>query len=360
MSERSNSTRVWTRARRGMPGGTARASGLFACALFATFAMALATPAEAKDVKVKLGTLAPEGSPWHSIMKRLGERMKEASGGKVTMTIYAGGVAGDEGDMVRKMRVGQLNAATITNIGLGQITRSTVALQIPMAIQSYDELDYVREKMGQKIAAEIEKNGFVVLTWGDAGWVHFFSKTPAISPEDFKKLKLSTWSGDPAADRAWKGAGFTTVPLSSTDVMSALSSNLVEAFATTPLYAETAQWYTQAKYMVALNWTPLNGATIMTKAKWDEIDPAVREKIREVALEEGRALNGEVRKLGEKSIKAMTDRGLKVTTPDAATVEAWRKTAELAYPEIRGKVVPDEYFDEVIRLAKEYRAQHKK
>lgn len=315
---------------------------------------------EGKDVKIKLGTLAPEGSPWHNAIVRMGQRMKEGSAGQVSFTIYPGGVAGDEGDMVRKMRVGQLHAATITGIGLGRITRATIALQIPMMIDSYEELDYIRDRIGPKIAEDIEKNGFVVLNWGDAGWVHFFSKAPAFTPDDFRKLKLFVWSGDPEAERAWKSAKFNTVPLSATDVLSSLQTGLVECFGTTPLYALTSQWFMPAKNMVKLNWTPLNGATIVSKKQWEEIAPELRVKLLAIATEEGVLLRTEVRKMGDQAIKAMADRGLKVTVPDETAIEIWRRTAEMAYPEIRGKVVPEVYFDEVRRLAKEFRQQGKK
>jgi TRAP-type C4-dicarboxylate transport system substrate-binding protein len=286
--------------------------------------------------------------------------MKELSGGKVTMTIFAGGVAGDEGDMVRKMRIGALHAATITNIGLSKITRASIALQIPMMIRSYEELDYVRDHIAAKLSAEMEKNGFVVLSYGDAGWVHFFSNEPSPHPDDFKKTKFFVWSGDPESEGAWKRGGFKTVPLSATDVLTSLSSGLIDSFSTAPLYAETSQWFSHTKYMLDLNWTPLNGATIITKKIWDQIDPELRPKIAEVAKEEGKALNEEVRKLDDKSIKAMTERGLKVIKPDQAAIDEWQKTAENAYSEIRGKVVPEEYFDEVQRLVKEFRAQQKK
>lgn len=329
-------------------------------ALLLGLALVLAGPeADAKEIKIKLGTLAPEGSPWHNIIKRMGQRMKEASGGTVTLTTFAGGVAGDEGDMVRKMRVGQLHAATITGIGLSRVTRASIALQIPMMIESYEELDYIRDKIGPKIAAEMEKNGFVVLNWGDAGWVHFFSKTPAKLPDDYRKQKMFIWSGDPESVNAYKSIKFTVVPLSATDVLSGLKTGLVDWFATTPLYAETSQWFTVCNQMLKLNWTPLNGATIVSKAKWNEIEPGLREKLKVIALEEGAALNKEVRTFGDRSIKAMVDRGLKVIEPDAKVVDEWRKLAASAHPEIRGKVVPEEYFDEVARLSKEYRAKKK-
>lgn len=335
-------------------------TSLVALAAFAAFG-ALFAPgvASAKETKIKLGTLAPEGSPWHTSMKRMAQRIKEVSGGQVVVTIYPGGVAGDEGDMVRKMRVGNLTAATITNIGLSRITRAAIALQIPMTIESYEELDYVRDKMAPKIAAEMEKEGFVALNWGDAGWVHFFSKTPAKTPDDFRKTKMFVWSGDPEAEKAWKAAKFTTVPLSSTEVLPSLQTGLVDSFGTSALFALTAQWFMPAKNMLQLNWTPLNGATVISKKQWDEIDPAIREKILVVAAEEGATLRAEVRKLGDTSIKAMVDRGLQVTQADAALVAEWRKAAEMAYPEMRGKVVPEPFFDEVLALVKQYRSNKK-
>jgi TRAP-type C4-dicarboxylate transport system substrate-binding protein len=315
----------------------------------------LSQRAEAKDVKIKLGTLAPEGSPWHNSIKRMGQKIKEISGGRVNLVIYAGGVAGDEGDMVRKMRIGQLSAATITNIGLGRISRASLALQIPMTIESYEELDYVRTKIGAKIAAEMEKEGYVVLNWGDAGWVHFFSKEKGTLPDDFRKMKMFVWSGDPEAERAWKAAKFTTVALSSTDVLASLQSGLIESFGTSPLYALTAQWFTPAKHMLQLNWTPLNGATVITKKQWEKIDAKFHPELLKIAKEEGDALIGEIRAMSDNATEEMVKRGLNVTQPDSATVDAWRKTAEVAYPDIRGKVVPEKYFDEVQRLVKEKR-----
>lgn len=316
--------------------------------------------AEAGELKIKLGTLAPEGSPWHNFLIRMGQRFKTASKGSVELKIYPGGVAGDEGDMIRKMRIGQLHAATMTGVGLGKIHRSTVALQIPMMIESYDELDYVRERITPKIEAEIGAGGFVVLNWGDAGWVHFFSKTPAAGPEDFKKFKMFVWSGDPEAERAWKSAKFSPIPMSATDVLSGLQTGLIECFATTPLYALSSQWFGAAKHMVEVNWAPLSGATIVSRSIWEKIDAPVRVELERIAKEEGLVIRDEVRQLGPKAVKAMVDRGLTVRTLDTTTTEAWRKTAYAGYADIRGRVVPEAYFDEVERLTKEFRDKSKK
>ncbi len=137
---------------------------------------------------IKLGTLAPEGSPWHQIIRDIAESWKEISGGQVEVRIYAGGVAGDESDMVRKMRVGQLHAAALTGEGLARIAQEVQALQMPMMFRSDEELDYVRGKIGPRLEEIFEERGYILLAWGDAGWVHFFAQQPVVHPDDLKPM----------------------------------------------------------------------------------------------------------------------------------------------------------------------------
>ena len=330
---------------------------LLCASMMAVTATAAEEVAFAKKIRIKLGTLAPEGSPWFDGVHRIGARWKKATHGDVVLKVYPGGVAGDEDDMLRKIRIGQLHAASVTGIGLSRITRDTLALQIPMMIRSYDELDYLRAQMGPRIRAKLREEGFVVLHWGDAGWVHFFSKKPVSTPEELAKLKLFVWSGDPASEAAWKAAGFNPVPMSATDVLSGLQTGLVESFATTPLYALTSQWFGLASNMVEVRWAPLNGATVVSTKVWDQIPAEQQATLLEISEDEGKRAMKEVRELGTKAVKAMTDRGLKVTSVTPAQEKAWQSVAEKAYATIRGQVVEAETFDEVQRLIRAYRQE---
>ena len=98
------------------------------------------TPALPQTV-IKMGTLAPDGSPWHQALQTMGERWRKISGGQVKLVIYPGGVLGDEPDMVNKMRIGQIQAAGLSGAGLSGIEPGVMALQIPMMFESYEELD---------------------------------------------------------------------------------------------------------------------------------------------------------------------------------------------------------------------------
>ncbi len=136
---------------------------------------------------IRLGTMVPKGSPWHAILLNMGEEWKKASGGKVELKIYPTGEQGDEPEMVQKLRIKKLQAVAISGAGLSGIDAATAALQIPMMLSSYEELDYVRDHISARLEKGLASRGFIVLNWGDAGWVHFFTKQPAMHPGRYPK-----------------------------------------------------------------------------------------------------------------------------------------------------------------------------
>ena len=322
--------------------------------IFAVAAAAAAPPAT--GIVIKMGTTAPEGSSWHQIFKEMGEEWRQASGGGVVLRIYPGGVLGDEPDLVRKVRVGQIQAAALTAGGLSDIDKSVAALQIPMTFRSYDELDYVREKLRPSLEKRLGEKGFVVLNWGDAGWVMFFAKERFSTPDDLKKMKLFAWAGDNDAIEIWKAAGFQPVPLPSTEILTGLQTGLINAFDTTPLLALSSQWFGLAPYMLDLKWAPLVGATVVSSKAWEKVPREARPALMKSAEKAGERLRVDIRQANDKAIEAMKSRGLKVIPVSPEVEAAWQRAAESAYPKIRGTIVPAPMFDEVKRLRDEYRA----
>ncbi len=320
------------------------------------FLFLLDTPALAQTIK--LGTLAPEGSPWYNIIRDMAETWKESSGGRIKVRIYPGGVAGDVGDMVRKMRVGQLHAATLSGVGLSQIAPEIQALMMPMMLASYEELDYVMDRITPKLEAILEAKGFKVLNWGDAGWVHFFTQTPVVRPEDLKPLRLFVWAGDTATVEAWKDAGYHPVPLAATEIHTGLQSGLINAFSTTPLAALSFQWFGLAKHMTDLKWAPLVGGTVISMRKWQRIPDDVKPLLLQSAHEAGARILSETRKLGDEAVEAMKKYGLVVHPVPPDVVAHWERSARAAYPKLIGKIVPAPMVAEVERLRNEYRALH--
>jgi len=313
------------------------------------------TPAMPQTV-IKMGTLAPDGSPWHQALQLMGERWRKISAGQVKLVIYPGGVLGDEPDMVNKMRIGQIQAAGLSGAGLSGIEPGVMALQIPMMFDSYEELDYVRERVAPRLEKMVEARGYVVLNWGDVGWVHFFTTRPASRMGDMRKMKLLTLAGDNDTLELWKANGFRAVPLAATDILTGLQTGLVEAVPNTPLFALLDQSFGIARNMIDVKWAPLIGATVITRRMWDSLPAAQRSDMMKAAREAGVSLRDGIRKMGDEAIVTMQKRRLQVIHADAAALAEWRREAEGVYPKLRGGQVPAELFDEVRKLRDEYRS----
>jgi TRAP-type C4-dicarboxylate transport system substrate-binding protein len=264
-------------------------------------------------------------------------------------------VAGDDPDVIRKMRLGTLNAGVLTSVGLAEVDRSVYALGIPLVFASYDEVYWVLEQMRPRLEAGLEAKGFVVLNWADGGWTRFFTQKPVARPDDLRALKLFSWAGDVDAISVWKAAGFNPVPLPATELATALQTGLVNAVSVSPQVAVISQYYTKAGNMTDLAWQLLLGATVVSKTTWDKVPAELKPALRAAAQEAGRKMREEVRASDEKDIEEMRKRGLKVVAVDERAREEWKKTTETMFPRIRGPIVPAAAFDEALRLRDEYR-----
>ena len=318
---------------------------------------ALPTAARA-DVIIKLGTLAPNGSPWHNLLKEMGQKWEQASGGKVKLRIYPGGVLGNEGDMIKKMRIGQLQAAALTTIGLHDIAPDAQAIDVPMMIDSWATLDYVMDRMAPKLERIIEGKGYVVLGWSEVGFVRFFSTKKYSSLAELRGAKMFCWEGDPASAEAWRSGGFHPVVMSSTDIVPGLQTGLIDTVALAPLYAYSSRMFEKAKFMLDLPWTVLTGATVVRKDEWDKVPADIKPKLIEISREYAKKIATEVRRMDNEALENMVKQGLVAVKPTDPA--AFTKAAQGTYSVIRGKVVPADTFDEVKKLVDEAKAQSAK
>jgi TRAP-type C4-dicarboxylate transport system substrate-binding protein len=316
----------------------------------------LAVPAPAQSKTIKFATMAPKGSPWHEILLDMVAEWEEAGDGNLKVRIYPGGVLGDEPDLIRKMAIRQIDGAMITSAGLIKLVPDMWIFGLPLMVRTYSELDFLRAQIGPDLKARMREKGFVVLNWGEAGWVRFFSNTPIITPDDLRKIKLFTWAGDQVLSDAWRKAGYDTVPLQATDLFMALSSGMVDAFSTTPVASLSFQWFGMAPYMLDMNWAPLVGATIIRRDSWEKIPEAVRRKMLAAAEKAGRRFRKRTRAFELEAVKVMVENGLTVTKVPPEALAAWEEGARGART-----LILDRYVDPILAersrgLLREYRA----
>lgn len=305
-----------------------------------------------RAVVVKIATLAPSGSPWHENLKEIGAEWSRVSGGQVSLRIYPDGVAGDEADMIRKMRIGQLQGAMITNAGLSRIVTEANALTIPLAVDSWESLDRVRNTLKPRLEKLLEEQGIVVLNWGDGGWVRFFVNTSDPSVKSVQKAKLFVWSSDDGTADIWKASGFNAIPLSATDILPGLQTGMINAYNSTATLALASQWFAFTPYMIDMPWAPLIGVTVINKETWEKIPESTRIELKQIAVDAGKKLQTEVRRMEEQAVTEMQKRGLKVIKPNEDQYKEWQNVVKASYVKIRGTLIPNQWFDDAMRAAK--------
>ena len=320
----------------------------------------IGTTALASEKPLRIGTLAPKNSLYHRQLLEIGEAWRQAQGGNAKYVVFPDGSQGGEAELARRMRIGQLQGALLSIVGLSEIEPSINALQsIPLLFKTWEEVDYVREKMRTSMEKKFLDKGFVVLAWGDAGWVRFFSKDALMRPDDFKKMKFFSFAGESEQQEIMKSLGFTPVPLETTDILPSIQTGMINVVPSTPYFALATQIYGKVPHMLEINWAPVVGALVVTQKAWDDMSPAGRQALRTAGEKAGVQIRNKARQEVEEAVEAMRKRGLVVNKPNPDQLREWQELADKLYPRIRGNLVPAETFDEVFQHIKAYRAGRK-
>ncbi len=259
---------------------------------------------------LRIATLAPAGSSAERLLRAFDGSLQKRTGGRLKTRFYAGGVAGDERDVIRKMRVGQLEGAALTSIGLGQLVRSVLVLQLPGLFENREQLAKVRAELAQEFAHQFEAAGYVLLGWGDVGERRLFSQKPLLSPSDFKTVRPWVWREDPISSELMTLIGANGVPLGLPEVMAALQTRMVDTVTATALAAVGLQWFRFVKCMSKATGEPVVGATVVRKAWFDALAPDVQQTLRETSAQLESQMREQVQREDERAAATLRGRGV--------------------------------------------------
>jgi TRAP-type transport system periplasmic protein len=304
---------------------------------------------------LRFAMVVPSGSGFYQRLMALSSEWQKGPGG-ARMDLYAG-TQGGETQIVRRLRVGQIQGAMLTSDGLGQIEPGITALQLmPLMFRNWDEVEFARDAVKSELEGRMNKAGYVVLIWGDAGWVRFFSKTQIRNIKDLKSMRVFASSTSPEALQILRSY-YTPVVLDPDKILLALRNGMIDALPVPASFANYSQVATQAPYMLDVRWAPVTGALIMSKRAWDGLDAPTREWIRTSCDKAGPGIRQSARAEDDLAVKAMQDKqGLKVTTMTAEAEREWRTEVARLYPRIRGTLVPAAMFDAAVDTLKTRRA----
>lgn len=212
--------------------------------------LAGASAAQAKEVHVlKLATLAPAGSTWMKVFEGWGKELAAKSQGRLTVKFYPGGISGDEPDMLKKIRFGQLQGAALSGHGIGEIYAPARILEVPFLFRDHAEIDAVRARIMPVLEDGFRRNQYELLGWMEVGNIHFFSTRPLASLDELARRRLWQWQGDRFMAAFFNVYGWSPVSLPITEVYTSLSTGLLDTVVSTPLASIAMQWAGKTPYM---------------------------------------------------------------------------------------------------------------
>lgn len=327
--------------------------------LAAAFALFFVTAAYSEKLVIKMASIAPENSPWGDAINKLAQEWGEISGGTIELKIYHNGIAGGESDVIRKMRINQIQAGVFTSFGLTEIVPEVLSLSMPSLIKNEGELDFVLSKIKPYLEDKMNTKKFKMIAWSRVGWVRFFSKKPVLVPNDLKTQKVAGNPDQQSLIQAFKEMGYSQVPVSTPDILSALNSGMIDAMYSSPIAVGGFQWFGLAKYMCDLKISPFVGGIVLTEAAWKKIPDNLKPELMKAVKKLERDLDVNVRSMEDEAIKIMQSYGLIITHVTPENEQVWYKEFDEANQKILGKAFSREMFNQINGYLKDYYSKKK-
>ena len=315
-------------------------------------------PSLGQQYTIKFATLAPEGSSWLKVMHDFDKAVREQSGGRVGFKIYAGGVAGDEKDVIRKIRLGQYHAGGFTGVGIGEIAKTVRILDAPFLFKNYEEKDFITDKFDNEFQQALEQGGFVLLGWAEVGFVYVYSNTPVSTPDDLKGAKMWMWEGDPIAQAAFQAIGISPIQLSITDVTTSLQTGMINAVYISPYALIALGWFTKMSYMMGVPLANSNGAVLVSKKMFDGMPKDLQDILIANGRKYFRQLTLDSRRENAESIETLKQKGIKIVMPSKEVAAQFEGAGAKARQLLAGKLFSEQFLDQVESALATYRKEH--
>jgi len=337
----------------------ARLAGLCAVSVLALMGMPGAAQAQG-TTELRIASLAPSGSPWMEVLDKAAGETKTKTAGRVTLKYFEGGQQGDERDFVRKIKLGQLDGAAVTAIGLSMIDESIRVLELPMMFENQEEVDYVADRMWPYFQKKFEKKGFRLNDRGEVGWIYVISKDKLETIADIQKAKIWQWGDDNLIGTMFKKLKLTGVPLGVPEVDSSLTSGRITAAYGSPYAAVALQWFSKVKYMTSMPMSFAIGAIVVSMTATKKLSAEDRKVVESIGKSSAKKLRRVIRKANEEAKGTMQKRGIKVVETPQPTIDAFEKASKEVADELTGKMFSKQEFEMVIKYRDQYRAKNKK
>lgn len=317
-------------------------------------AFAVMSPAAA--VELKIATIAPDGSHWMQEMRAAAAEIKERTGGNVEIKFYPGGVMGNDAQVLRKIRIGQLHGGAFTAGGLAERYSALNLYGMPLLFRSLDEVDYVRERLDPVLKEGLEQAGFVSFGFIEGGFANLMSNHPVRGIDDMRRRKVWVPEGDSISFIAMESLGLSPVVLPVTDVLTGLQTGLLDVVAASPVGALVLQWHTRVRYLTDVPVSYSMGVLALDRRAYARLSEADREIVEEIVTRTVKRLDEAAREDNRRAWEVLKRYGVEIVEVDESNVETLRQRIAAIYPQLESRTDVDEVLlRRLLGLLEEYR-----
>ena len=317
-------------------------------------AFCLATTALAGPTRLKLATMAPEGSIWMQALTDAKAEIDAATDGAVKVKIYPGGIMGAEKDVLFKIKTGQLQGGGFMGYAIGRICPDASALMFPMVFRNYKEVDAVMELMRPDLEASARQNGYEALAWTEVGFSYAYGMKPISSLEELRRTKV--WGPDsPMLIELFSSGNISTIPANVTDVLTSLQTGSLETVFGPPTAAVAVQWHTKVRNFNTMRLTYSLGGVFLSSVAWDKLSPEHQALVKGAFDKHCRLLSPKVRKSDVEALDYMQSEGVEAIAETPAALAEFQQIAEMALAKVKGQVFSAEVWTRLQESLKEAR-----
>lgn len=287
---------------------------------------------------IRLATLTPDNTPWNDALYSMGREWSRETNGDVQLRVYANSIAGSEIDVIRKMRIGQIDAAVLSPVALQSIVPEMLVMNLPFMIETEDELSMVIDEVAPTFNERFAEEGFVVLTWVHNGWVYFFTKNELRTPSDLNSVRLAISPGGENLSEGWRRLGFQAIQTNMSSTLLNLQNDTINCFYSNPIGAISFQWFAFTPYMLDLPVTPVIGAIVVNRRTWQRISVENQVAMLRAANRMKVSFQQSSNTMNRNALTTMQRQGLDVVRLSESEKQEWADTmVQLAYPLVVGE-----------------------
>jgi TRAP-type C4-dicarboxylate transport system substrate-binding protein len=309
-----------------------------------------------RKVTIKLASMVPEATPWGAALNRMSSEWAAATNGEVILQVYHNGVAGEEGDVLRKLRLNQVQGGVFTSFGLSEITPEIMTLSVPFLIRNDAELSVVLDTIKPELEAKINEKGFFTLAWAKSGWVKIFSRYPVFVPRDLKQQKVGTNRDAPKLSDAFKSMNYQMVEVGMNDILVFLNSGKIDAVYQSPVLIGGMQLFGITKHMASINLAPFMGGIILNQRAWRTVPDQYKPRLLQISQRIANEIDASISQLENDVIKTMSSYGLTVNQVSPEQEQEWYNDVERVMPRLLETTFDRDIYIKIQNILQKYRS----